>query len=444
MVTAYRTGLAVALAAALWAGPAAAQSALPLKGTLDDATATDPAAEDVPVVTSTPLKETRLDIVPLEPPPPPRKARAPADPYAPTGIGSNVLRVYPSLTVGGIYSSNVTNAHSNPKAALGLALRPSIKLETDWLRHSLTAGLDGDFETYSTGGGSDTRTLDVFQRLRLDVRRHTTATLYTDYLQDRSSVSDPVEHTLTGSLAVAQDFGPVTATATAGLADKMFEDSPLPGPGRQSNDDLDYVQPSAGLRASFAMSDMLQPYLEATYAPRYHGTTPDRFGLDRDSQGVQMTAGVTVADDPFWTGDIGLTYIDRRYRDQALDAVSALGITGNITWSPTEITRVILQAGTSVDDTASATTGGTRKWTGSVDVTQAIRDNVDLTGGGGIEIEDTSSGYDTTYTANLGVSWAFNPNLAWTAGYDVTWLDSATKANSYVEHRLLTGLRLSQ
>ncbi len=186
--------------------PALSQSALGLKGTVD---ADEPPAGQ--------LNETSLEASPIEAAPPePRRRRAEVDPYAPQGIGNAGIRFYPSITAGTVHSSNVTNANSNPESDIGLRLRPELRAESNWIRHSLNAGVSGDFTRYRDHEELSTGTLNVFQRLRLDVRKHTTANIETSYALDDGGDTDPTEHTLSGSAALTQDFGAVTATLKAG------------------------------------------------------------------------------------------------------------------------------------------------------------------------------------------------------------------------------------
>lgn len=418
------------------------QSSLPLKGTIDDAQAAEDPGAPTPVpLPSKPgqLSETTLDIVPVEPPPPPRKRRqAGADPYAPVGIGSSALRLYPSITVGTVYTSNVNASPSKAQSDVGLLLKPSLRLESNWVRHSLTAALSGDLVYYARTGDANANSLDSSASLHLDVRRHTTANLDAAYAITAAGSADPREDTLTGTAGVTQDFGPLATTFKAGATRKTFGDS-----GGQDNGDRDYVQPLLSLRTSFGLSDMLRPYVEASYNWRLHSQTPDRNGFDRDSIGYGLAAGLEIASGPIWAGDLGLTYLHRNYNDSALTAADALGLTGRMTWSPTELTRIVMSAGTSIDDATGAGQSGSPVWTAGVDVSHTLRDNLDLTAGASVELEDFGSTVDRTYDANLGLAWTLNPGLAWTAGYDLTWLDSGTAGASYVEHRVSTGLTLS-
>ena len=418
-------------------GHAHAQSVLPLKGTIDAEGLVDSV---IPI-----SNEPELEIAPLETPEtPPREARAANDPYAPIGFGNNGLRFFPSIAAGTVYSSNINESDKDPQSGIGLQLKPGFTIESDWIRHALTAGLDGNLTRYPGHTGFDTAKLDVFERLRLDVRRNTTANINSSYALDDSGGTEATEHSLTGSLAVSQDFGPMKASLTAAANARVFEDAKLGGGGIEDNGDRDYVEPSLALRTTFNEYGPVKPYLEAGFAPRIHGREIDRNGINRDSTGYSTTAGVEIDSGPIWTGDLGLTYLHRNYDAASLGAADTIGLTGSVTWNPTELTKIVLETGTALDETTSVDTPASAKWTASAELTYALRDNVDLLAKAAIEIEDNSSSIDKTYDGSVGLEWKFNPVLAWTAAYDITWLDSGTVGNSYVEHRISTGLTVSR
>ncbi len=439
-----RRMIAAVLGASLlpvWPAAALAQSSLALRGAVED---------EVPPPTSK-LSETKLDIEPLAPAPPPRQAPV-SDPYAPQGIGNGGLRLFPVLTVGAVYSSNVNNSASGAESDFGLQLKPAFRIESDWVRHSWTAGGSGDLTFYQANGELDTQSGDLFQQLRLDVRRGSTATFDARYGIDQtvlgnsevpaSAIGNRTEHTLSGSGALRHEFGPLSAEAKAGLTGRFFEDVKLAGGGTENNDDRDYVEPTLALRATYVEPPVFKPYVEAAYAPRVHVQAIDRNGLRRGSQGLGLSAGVEVAAGPIWSGELGLTYLHRNYEDAALDPVNAFGVSGNLTWSPTDLTRIVMQAGTSISETVSAPQSGNPTWTASIAGNHALRDNVDLSAGVGIEIEDTGAAVDAAYDANVGLSWKLNPVLSWTAAYDLTWLDAGTGGRSYTEHRVSAGVTL--
>lgn len=139
---------------------------------------------------------------------------------------------------------------------------------------------------------------------------------------------------------------------------------------------------------------------------------------------------------------MALVYAMRDYKDSELDTIDAVGINGNLTWSPTDLTSVVMTLETSLDESSSPTSSGTKTWSGRIDVAHELRENVILLSGFGVEFEKFSDGTDTTLSSNIGIEWQLNPYLAWTAGYDGTWLEAAVSGGNYNEQRLMTGIVL--
>jgi hypothetical protein len=52
----------------------------------------------------------------------------------------------------------------------------------------------------------------------------------------------------------------------------------------------------------------LKPFVELTYAPRFHDEKLDRNGLRRNSQGLTASVGVALDHGPIWSGDAALVY----------------------------------------------------------------------------------------------------------------------------------------
>jgi hypothetical protein len=99
---------------------------------------------------------------------------------------------------------------------------------------------------------------------------------------------------------------------------------------------------------------------------------------------------------------------------------------------------------TTLNESSSATSSGTKTWSGRVGIRHELRENVNLLGGLGLEFEKISSGTDTIILPNLGIEWQLNPNLAWTAGYDGTWFEADSSGGNYNDQRVMTGIVLRQ
>jgi hypothetical protein len=393
-----------------------------------------------------------LTLVPEEEQAPLKTMLQIADPYAALGVGLGGIIVFPSLGVGTVYTSNAGGSASDAKSDTGLSLRPSLRFESDWVRHSWTGQAAADFVAYLENEDYDSMEIEASSAFRLDIRHTTRAEFDASYVLGQESSADSevpdtaignrTDHTLAANAAIIHDFGGLESRAKLGIERQMFEDMKLSGGGTEDNSDRNNYTPSLALRLSYTDPPMLKPFVELAYAPRFHDEKFDRNGLRRDSHGIIASVGVTLDQGPFWLGEMALVYALRDYEDPALDTIDVIGINGNLAWRPTDLTSVVMTLGTSLDESSSATSSGTKTWSGRMDVAHELRENVILLGGFGVEFEKFSGGTDTTLSSNIGVEWQLNPNLAWTAGYDGTWLEAAESGGNYNEQRLMTGIVL--
>jgi hypothetical protein len=411
-----------------------------------------PAIAEDEVPAEEPAAVPSLTIAPEEEQAPLKAIRPTLDPYAAPGIKLGGIALYPELEAVTVYTSNVGSSATNAKPDVGLSLRPSLRFESDWVRHSWTGRAAGDFTAYLENDDFDSTQIDAASKFRLDIRHTTRAEFDASYALGQESSADSevpdtaignrTDHTLAANAAIIHDFGGLEGRAKLGIERQIFEDVDLSGGGTEDNSDRNNYTPSLALRLSYTDPPALKPFVELAYAPRFHDEKFDRNGLRRDSQGMTAAVGVTLDQGPLWLGEMALVYATRDYEDSALDTIDAIGINGNLTWSPTDLTSVVMTLATSLDESSSATSSGTKTWSGRIDVAHELRENVTLLGGFGVEFEKFSGGTDTTFASNLGFAWQLNPNLAWTASYDGTWLEAAVSAGNYSEQRLMTGIVL--
>lgn len=381
-----------------------------------------------------------------------RKRKEEGDPYAPTGIRMGGITLYPSLGFGPVATSNVGKSAGKAQADLGLRLTPGLRFESDWVRHSWTGSATGNFIRYLENEDLNSQDASLSTALRLDLRRNTRIDAAASYDLTQTGIENSevpataignrTEHAVAASAALVRSYGRVEARLKGGARWQIYDDVKLSGGGSEDNSDRNYVSPSIALRATFTDPPSLKPFVEVGYDRRIHMQELDRNGLRRDSDGVTATAGVVIDRGPIWSGEVGLTYLVRDYGDPSLATNSALGLTGALTWRPTELTEIVFNLGTSLTETASATSSGGQDWIGNVNLRHDLRKNLTLLGDAGLEFEGEQAGTDVTTTAGIGLEWDLSREVAWTAAYDFTWFNSASGTQDYTEHRVTTGLLL--
>jgi len=384
--------------------------------------------------------------VPEEPAPP--KARDDGNAYEPLGLRAGGLTLYSALEISGTVSSNVSRQTTGTDFGIGTTLKPSLRFESDWVRHSWTGEANGAFVRFLDHPDMATSSAEASTELTIDIRRATQAEFSAAYSLDAdatrdngvagSEIGDDTVHNFTGAAGLVHDWGPLETRVTAGLDRAIYEDVALSGGGSQDNGDQDYWKPFIALRAGYTDPPVFKPFVEASYGRRLHDRRLDRNGQNRDADDIELRAGVAIDDDPIWSGAIAATYLLRDFSDAALASNEAIGISGAVTWSPTELTTFTLDLETALTDSQEAGNPGDTSWSGSLALTQALRDNLDLLADAGVTFEED----EVTYDGSLGLLWKLNRNLALTVGYDFTLVDASVAADGYSEHRVSAGIVL--
>jgi len=449
-------------AAFILAGEAQAQGQeSPDSGLRPSLEATDPPVDgdqtDGEIVPAVAAKPTTLEagLIAVEPPPPPRrKSRNEDDPYAALGLDVGGLTVFPVLRAGIIVSDNPANSSTDRKGDIGARLRPSLRVTSDWIRHELSIDGSGDFVFYNEQSENDARAADVRARLRLDVLRSTTLALDAGYVLTQENGSDSevpdtaignrTDQSFSQNVILTHRTGLLATTLRAGSVWQYYGDVDLAGGGKEINSDREYVEPQAALRVSYEASPAMRPFVEVGYAPRIHFKDRDRNGLDRDSDGYRVEAGVAFEPSPLWSGELGIEYMLRDYADPSLASVDIFGLTGQVTWRPTELTTVDLSFSTDLNETASADSSGSRVYGTRLAVAHDLRDYITLNGSVSLDYEDFQGSDETELTlrSNAGILWRLNRWIAWTLDYDFIYNDSSLPDSDDYENRLTAGIEL--
>ena len=401
----------------------------------------------------------------LPPPPPPplsirddepimrRRAASETDPFAARGIRTGAFLLYPQLEIGMLATSNATSSADNPEADAALRLKPVFRLESNWSRHQLTVAASAETLRYLDNDDLSTNEANVDASLRLDVRESLQANFDMGYALTSTGSSDSeVPDSATGNridqnwragAGLTRTGGLIEGRIRAGLTRQTYGDVDLSGGGSEDNSDRNYTELDLSARATFNTAARIQPFLEAAFTPRFRDDKRDRNGLERNSQGYAISAGFQFADDPVWSGEFAATYLFRHYEDASLGWESAPGLVANLQWRPTELTTVDLSASAALEETSIAGEAARSSWDFGATLTHALRDNLDIYGGGTLALEEADGGLDRTFGAKAGLIWRANPYFAWSLGYEGSWF-SGESSDDYDEHRLLAGIILQR
>ena len=102
-------------------------------------------------------------------------------------LGSFLL--FPELEVGADLTNNVLDTHFDTRSDMGPELKPRVRLDSDWGRHSLSFEANADRIWYSDFPFADTKNYQLLARGRLDVmsRTHLSGEIEKSHVQENSS-----------------------------------------------------------------------------------------------------------------------------------------------------------------------------------------------------------------------------------------------------------------
>lgn len=345
-----------------------------------------------------------------------------SDPYAPIGIRSGPLTWFPAIDLAIGYDSN-TDSTVDAREVRTVTLSPEILVQSDWRRHAWTGSLRGTL-AYVDDGRDLGRSMAVDSELRLDLGLETAASLRGGYTLTGEPDSDDNAaagadggtdtHDFEVGATLSHTIGPVEASLGLDASRTLFSETSLAGGGVQSNDDRNRFDGDVTLRLSQAAGPIMRPFVEGEIGLRRFDERVDRNGFERDSLNYGLRGGLTIADDGSLRGEVSIGLAGEQFADDRLEDVLALTAAAALTWDVTALTSVTLDIATELDPTTRAGSGVGINRSAQLGLTHALRRNVDMRVGVGID-DTVFSGIDAdtrTYSGRAGLTWRTSPSVA--------------------------------
>lgn len=383
-----------------------------------------------------------------------QRAVAAPDPYAALGLRLGSFLLFPEIQTGVEYSDNPEQSTGNPQSAFGLRLNPSVRLESNWSRHALRGSVSGDYVFYNRDEIEDQDEFAAEVAARVDITRRTILNLSAGYdlekasrgggnqVENSSELAD--ETTLRGEASLAQRFNRLIVTLRGRFEAFGFEDVDLTDGTTQANDDRDYTEYTAALRAGYELSPAVTGFVEAAYTPRRHKQETDDDGFRRDSDGYEVFGGATFRFDALWQGEIAVGYQTRIFDDTRFDRVDGLLARAELTWRPTRLTTVRFTADTEIDETTATSSAAFTTYEAGIRLEHAFLRN--LVGFGALNIThrdfSNSAEKETLWELSSGIEYFLNRNVSVVARYNYEQFESNQSGSDYIENSVLMALRL--
>ena len=393
-----------------------------------------------------PLLDTREDL--------PRDRDREEDPYAALGIRLGSFLLFPELSAETVYDDNIFLSGTNQEGDWALALTPSLRIDSDWSRHSLSATLSGERNYHDRFSTEDEKTFSAGVTGQLDILRNTNLVAtanYSQFLEDRSSTDFPANaserpktHNRDASLEGNHTFNRVTLTLRGETAEEDFSDSTAVDGSLINNDDRDFTERRVTGRVAYEFQPGVSAFVESSANERDFKQPIDDDGTANGSSGHDIQGGLSFLLTGKLTGEASAGYAIQNPDDASLGDVDGLIFNSALEWRATGLTTVRLDASSEVAETTNTGSAGSIVRAAEISVEHRPRRHIILGASLGYELETFSGSdqEDKEWAAGLTGEYIITRSVALTLDYEHLKSWSNVPGSDYTTDEVRFGVRV--
>jgi hypothetical protein len=377
------------------------------------------------------------------------------DPYAPIGLRSGPLTLFPSASTAIGYDSNPLRRAKAVKGALFNRTAIGLRLDGDYGDTRLKGTIDASYDAYVNVSGANKPTIAANLSYEADIGETTTVesalklglntTFSTDTTVPGAASRAKYDFNAGASLGVTERFGR-TSLRLRGTVDRESASSAIRVAGTADpNTNGNATQLGLELRLGHEVSPGFQPFVEISGDKRLFDRALDATATRRGSQAVAAKAGFAYDIDDTIKGELSAGYGLRLFDDQRLKQLGGFVLAARLDFAATPLTTLTLGAESKIDDTTLTTTTGALARTVSIGIAHQLLRNLELKASLALEQNHPDSGGDDwTVRTGLGAEYRLFPELVLTGNYAYERKWAAKAVDSYDAHVLLFGVKVQR
>lgn len=380
------------------------------------------------------------------------------DPFVPIGIRIGNFLLFPEAEIGADMTNNVLASHADAQSDIGAEVKPRVRLDSDWSRHSLSFEANADRIWYNEFPIADVKNYQLLMRGRLDVTRRTRLSGEIE----KSQVQEGASSISITDIANAADSKLLEQHATAGVEHTFnrrtlkftgivadYDYSDVTDPGLEGTvpfaDIRDYREVVGTLRSTYEFQPSWAGFIETSINERDYREPINVAGLRRGSSGFTAQAGVNLRLGGTLFGEIAAGWGEQQPIDNSLSTISGPLINGDLIWLPTASTKLEFLALTNISETTLEDSAGAIDHFFELSLQQAFWRYLVLGVFASYEVADFSDNPEIDRRVKLGATgeYYFNPMLSVYARYEHTDFTSTPDSSSdFVEDEIKIGVKL--
>jgi len=373
--------------------------------------------------------------------------------YEAAGVPVGPFTLSPSTEVAANATDNVFALEDGGRSDAFIRVAPSVQLLSNWSDRSLSLSADGTFDRYARNKTENVDALNLAAYGTQDLGGQARVRLLGRFRTNRESRESQNAFALTrrpvsfteaiGAVGLSKHFGSVLLAGEAGVQGLNFRDAELRGGGLLEQDYRDGTVRTARLRADVVQSASVAYFVQGSLASSAFEQR-SATGVRRGADTTELLAGARFELPILARGEIGLGYITSAYRDERFRRFSGLAVNSRVSFFPTELTTVTVNAVRSVNDAGTPDSSTYVVLIGGVQVDHELLRSLVL--GAGIALErDSFNGVDRRDgRVNLTTSADYRLNRTFSLRLSADRLDLSSSGEarykSFTRDRVLLGL----
>ena len=370
-------------------------------------------------------------------------------PFDPLGIRAGRFILRPSLQSSVGYTSNSIQDAGGEGSAF-VSSQAALAIETDLARHAAGLQIDANLDRFSSGEDEFDVDLNINANVRYDIDNDTAVTglLAVNIGEDDllGIADDPLEGTVVGTLQLDHRLRQFD-TRTQLRGSRNINGSFTDGAGVEiSQDDQNSFLVGFNFRGTLRRGGTFSPFVEGDVSREFFDEGPGGVGAGPNVTSLRGIVGTEIDGGEKLTGEVSVGFGENFVDTPGIDDFGGFIAQANLVWSPQRLSTVTFNATTFFDAFPSAVTPGDTTYNFTVLGARQIKENLEANIGGGvlIQVDGGDLGTDITYTANAGLAYAVNRNLALTLDYNFATEVSESGLGDFTSNSVALGLRLER
>jgi len=373
-------------------------------------------------------------------------------PTAP-GVPLGSFRLHPALTFYDGYDDNIYRTDTGLQDSFLVTINPALTLASNWGRHKFEVNAelsqylyrsvrDENHTNYVIGGGGQ---LQIADGMAINGRASYTATHELRTSEDLAAIAvTPTRYTILHADAdVVHARGRLSLRVGGRYDEYSFDPTKLLGGTLLDNRDRNRQIYEGYVKGDYEFSPGYSAFLRAAYDHRKYDLARDRNGIDRNSDGYRIDAGVDMLLTRLIEGNAFAGYSIQRY-NAPLGQIGGLDYGVKLTWYPTELLTVRLNGQRTIGETTIVNAAADDEKTISGEVSYAFRRDISLRADVDY-INDHYSGAgrtDETVQAGAGAKYVANEYMSFDLHYQHSRRTSPLTTFRYSDNTVMLGISL--